>query len=167
MYFLTLLFFDIFFRITLILSQYGGVIIKKNIGVIILAVSLCVVFSKALFSTYRSETVMSMDGNIYYLQYGSYVNYNVMEEAIKKIDDYIIYEEDGKYYVYVGAFIRLENAQKMQKIFEEENIYTYIKNEYLGNKELYKKIEKLDYNVSLENDLRKTNKKIMDILKKA
>ncbi len=110
---------------------------------------------------------MTMDGNIYLLQYGSYISKNVMEENIKKLDDYIIVEEDNKFYVYIGAFTSLRNAKGLQEELEQENIYTYIKNDYIGDSEIMNKIKKLDSEIlSDEKKLKENNKEILKILKK-
>ena len=110
---------------------------------------------------------MNMDGNIYFLQYGSFISYDVMRDNIEKLDDYVIYEEDGKYYVYLGAYTSLENAIKVQSNFENKGIYTYIKNDYLGNSALFKEIEKLDNDALMEeNKIMDINQKILSILKK-
>ena len=142
--------------------------IRKNIGVVILAVSLALVFTKALFTTYETEQVMISSGNIYLLQYGSYINKEVMNENVKKLDDYLMYFHDDKYYVYVGAYINIDTARKMQKYFENENIYTYIKNDYISNSEVINKIEEIDNEILNEenyNRLLENNKKILNILK--
>ena len=108
-----------------------------------------------------------MDGNIYFLQYGSYISRDVMEQNVKELDNYLITEEDGKFYVYVGAFINLENAHKMQKIYENKNIYTYLKNDYIGDNKIIETISKLEKEVKESDmDLVKINKEIINILKK-
>ena len=146
----------------------GGDFIKKNIGIILLAISLCFVFSKAMFSTYHNEQVFSSDGNIYLLQYGSYINEKVMKENIQKLDNYITYEDDGKYYVFLGCFTNLSNAKKMSKIFENKNIYTYIKNDYLGNSDVIEKIKELEKDIMEINDIKEisdVNDAILNLLK--
>lgn len=111
---------------------------------------------------------MSMDGNIYYLQYGSYINYNVLEENIKNLSNYVIYEEDGKYYVYIGAYLYLDHAKKMQRILENKNIYTYIKNDYLSNENLLNSIKTIEKKiVNNEKFLEEGNNEIINLLKKA
>lgn len=133
-----------------------------------LTVALVIVFTKAMFTSYKEEQVMTSDGNIYLLQYGSYINREVMNENIKKLNDYIIYEHDNKYYVHLGAFTRLNTALKMQKIFEKENIYTYIKNDYLGNSDVINDINKLDdrlYEEENINRIKEINKEILNLLK--
>ena len=119
-----------------------------------------------MFTTYKTSEALTMDGNIYLLQYGSYISKDVMEENIKKLDNYIILEEDDKFYVYVGAFINLDNAYKMQKKLQDNNIYTYIKNDYLDSN-IIEKIKNVE-NKILENDkdIFKVNSEIINILKK-
>ena len=127
------------------------------------------VFSKAMFSSYKNEQVMSSDGNLYLLQYGSYINYDVMEENVKKLDDYLVYELDEKYYVFLGAYTDLTIANKVSKILENKGIYTYIKNDYLGNSDAIGKIRNLEKSIQEEEDYEKiilTNRKILEILKK-
>ena len=111
---------------------------------------------------------MTMDGNIYFLQYGSYISYDVMEENIKKLKDYLIVEEDDKFYVYIGAFINIEHAKEMQKKFEEDGIYTYLKNDFIGDANLIKSIKDEEKEIDENNkDLLLVNKMIMNILRNA
>ena len=122
-----------------------------------------------MFTTYKNEKVMTMDGNLYLLQYGSYISRDVMEENIKKLDNYLIYEEDNKYYVFVGAYTNLENAYNMQKEMEERGIFTYLKNDYYGNSDKLSKVEELERKlIETENyeEKEKLNKEILEILKR-
>ena len=124
-------------------------------------------FSKAMFTTYKTSEVMTMDGNIYLLQYGSYISRNVMEENVKKLDNYITLEEDNKYYVYIGAFTNLEYAKKMQKILENKNIYTYLKNDYIGDSKIIDSIKEIEEEYENNHqELSEINKKILAIIKK-
>ena len=93
---------------------------------------------------------MTSDGNIYYLQYASFTKKDVMEENIKKLSNYLVIEENNKYYVYVGATTFLENAHRLKNILEDNGIYTYIKNDYLGNSEIINKIVRLDKEIIKE-----------------
>ena len=110
---------------------------------------------------------MILEGNIYFLQYGIYTKENVMNDVIKKLDNYFVIQEDNKYYVYLGAYITYSNALKMQKIFEDENIYTYIKNDYLNNG-LEDEIKKLDNEFKEEENkqnIKDINNKIINLFK--
>lgn len=142
-------------------------IIRRNIGVILLAVSLCLVFTKALFSTYTTQEEMILEGNVYYLQYAIFTKEDVMLDAVKKLDNYFIIHLDNKYYVNVGAYLTLSNAKKYQKILEENKIYTYIKNDYI-NSDRKEKIKKWDSDFKKEKDtlkLREINNQIINIFK--
>ncbi len=140
-------------------------IIKKNINIIILAVSLSLVFTKALFSTYSNEQQMISDGNIYYLQYGVFTKENVMKDVTENLDNYFVKFEDNKYYVYLGAYTILQNAIKYQKILENNKIYTYIKNDYLNNG-LEEDIKKIENDFPKENnelEIKNINNKIIKL----
>lgn len=111
---------------------------------------------------------MISSGNLYLLQYGIFIDKNVMDENIKKLDDYIIYERDNKYYVHLGAYTNIDTAKKMQKYFENINIYTYIKNDYISDMKIIDKITEYDQKILNEKDYSKNilyNKKILKILK--
>ena len=118
-----------------------------------------------MFTTYSNTEAMIMDGNIYLLQYGTYISKDVMEENTKRLDNYLIVEEDDKYYVYVGAFINKDNALKLQKIFENNNIYTYLKNDYLDST-IIDKIKNIENKEIENNNLQEVNNKILNELKK-
>ena len=107
---------------------------------------------------------MISSGNIYLLQYGSYINKDVMNENIKSLKDYIIYFHNDKYYVYIGAYINIDTAMKMKKYFENENIYTYIKNDYISNSEVIDNIKKLDSLILNEDNYNKINEYNRQIL---
>ena len=160
--FMLLLFFRHFFYFPYDNLIIRGDIIKKNIGVIIMALTIALIFSKMMFNSYKSEKVMESMGNIYLLQYGSYVNKEVMEELVKKLDDYVVIQNDNKYYVYLGAYINLETARKLQKTYIEQEIHTYIKNDYLSDTKLINNLKELDNLIINEED----NKKILEINKK-
>lgn len=111
---------------------------------------------------------MTSSGNIYLLQYGTFISEDVMKENIKRLDDYIVYHYDEKYYVHIGAYINIDTAKKVQKYFENENIYTYIKNDYISDSEVIKAIKKIDEITLNEKDyekIKENNKKILNILK--
>ena len=149
----------------LLLSRWGDNI-KKNIEIIIVAVVLCLVFTKAMFTSYKEEVTSIMDGNIYLLQYGSYINSLVMEENIKELDNYITYVDDDKYYVFVGASTSYENAYLLSKILEGDGIYTYIKNDYISDSKLIEKINIIDKEIVKDNHvILDANKEILNLLK--
>ena len=106
---------------------------------------------------------MTLDGNIYYLQYAIFTNLDVLNDNIDKLDDYYLVTEDNKYYVYLGAYTDLLKANEMQKEYEKNGIYTYIKNDYLGNMDIVDKIKEKE---SENKDIKLINKEILEILRK-
>lgn len=108
---------------------------------------------------------MTMDGNVYLLQYGSYINKDVMNDNLDKLNDYITYELDNKYYIFLGCFTNLVHANNLKKILEEENIYTYIKNDYIGDSNIINKIKEYEDDIN-DNNIKDINKKILELLKK-
>lgn len=142
--------------------------INKTYGIILFAVLIGAVFSNLLISSYQEETVMKSEGNVYLLQYGIYTTKEVLNENIKKLTDYIVYEKDNKYYVYLGIFVNYENAYKVSELLENSNIYTYIKNDYLGDTNLIKKLNILDEkmtNLKKEHEIKSLNREMLDLYK--
>lgn len=121
-----------------------------------------------MFTTYKNETVMTSSGNIYLLQYASFINEDVMKENIKKLDYYLVYEVDNKYYVYLGVYTNLDTALKVQKILEEKEIHTYLKNDYLSDSKIIDEINKYDEMILKEDNREKIsemNKQVINFLK--
>jgi len=140
--------------------------ISKNYTIVLLAILIGVTFSSMLLSSYEEETVMKSEGNVYLLQYGIYTNKEVLNENIKKLTNYVIYEENDKYYVYLGIFINYENAHKVSKILENDNIYTYIKNEYISDNSIINKIKILDNKLissEKEGEIKDLTQKMLEI----
>ena len=142
--------------------------INKNYSIILLAVLIGVIFANLIFSGYEEETVMKSEGNVYLLQYGIYTDKDVLNENIKKLSNYIVYEESNKYYVYLGVFINYENAYKMSELLENEKIYTFIKNDYIGDNDLVDKLKILDKkvtNLKKESEIKEISLKMLDLYK--
>lgn len=140
--------------------------INKTYGIILFGVLISVIFGNSLISSYQDETVMKSEGNVYLLQYGIYTTKEVLNENIKKLSDYIVYENDNKYYVYLGVFVNYENAYKVSELLEDNTIYTYIKTDYIGDTELVKKINILDEkmtNLKKESEIKSLNREMLDL----
>ena len=170
-HFISGVFFIIFqhnmtFKVVNIIMEVLVIKINKTYLIILFAVLISVVFSNLIISSYRDEMVLKSDGNIYLLQYGIYTTKDVMIENVKKLNDYIIYEDDGKYYVYLGVYINYENAYKYSKLLENNKIYTYIKNDYLSNNDVVKKLNILDnkmVDLKKESEMRSLNREMLDL----
>lgn len=100
---------------------------------------LCATF---IFQEYQESTTTFGETNtIYFLQYGVYTNSSNNEIKANK---YIQVEEDGKYYVYVGMTTNLDNAEKIQKLYQEKGIELYIKQNYVSNNEFVSELSQYD-----------------------
>ena len=134
-----------------------------------MAITISLIFSKLIFSSYKTEQVMASAGNIYYLQYGVFTSHEVMDKNINKLENYLVYEIDNKYYVYLGIYANIDIAKKIKKIYEEEGIYTYIKNDYITDSELIDIIHDGDNSLlDTENtsELLEINNKTLNLIKK-
>ena len=120
--------------------------INKNIIVVILFGSLIgYVFGSILFKNYKGIEYVNEDGNIYYLQYGVYTNKESAIENTKNLNNnYVIREIDDKYYVYLGVTENYDLAIKLQKYYKNQNIYTYIRSDYVENSETLDKLKEYD-----------------------
>ena len=109
---------------------------------------------------------MKSEGNIYLLQYGVYTTKEVLSENIKNLRDYIVYEENNKYYVYLGIFVNYENAYKVSEILKNNDIYTYIKSDYLNDTDIVKKINILGekmISLNKESEIKSLNREMLDL----
>lgn len=130
------------------------------------AILIGVIFSNLLISSYQEEMVMKSEGNIYLLQYGVYTTKEVLSENIKNLRDYIVYEENNKYYVYLGIFVNYENAYKVSEILKNNDIYTYIKSDYLNDTDIVKKINILGekmISLNKESEIKSLNREMLDL----
>ena len=132
---------------------------KKSIIIVILFGSLLgYLFGNFIFKNYQGTKYIEEDGNIYFLQYGVYTNEEAAISNTQKLTNYKIYVLDDKYYVYLGITSNYDVALKLQNIYKQKNIYTYIRKDYVENSETLnilkkydKKIENLDNEEQLEN----------------
>ena len=136
--------------------------INKNVIIVILFGSLIgYVFGNILFKNYKGIEYVNEDGNIYYLQYGVYTNKESAIENSKKLNDnYIIKEMNDKYYVYLGVTENYDLAIKLQKYYKDQNIYTYIRSDYVENSETLDRLKEYDNKIKdIEED------KIINVMK--
>ena len=120
---------------------------------IYLAIVIGSFFGNLIFKNYKTEEVMVSDNNVYMLQYGGYTNEISLNESIKKIKNYNYYTVliNNVYYVYLGITTNYDIALQIQEYYDQNNIYLYIKENYLGNTELINKIKEID-NLILEEE---------------
>lgn len=113
---------------------------------VFMAIIIGMIFGNLIFDSYETETVMTSDGNVYMLQYGAYTSESVMQENVKNLDKnaYIVVIQEKVYYVYLAITTNYYNALNIKEHYNDEDIFLYIKENYLGNSELINKIKNID-----------------------
>ena len=136
----------------------------KFIFPIIMAILLGFFSAKIVYGLYSPNN--SIFYNSYFLQWGVYSNKESLNKTLKekKIDSYLIVEENDKYYVYVGITTDKKMAEKIKNIYGEKNNDIYIKTVKLENNEFYNNLEQYDIllnGVSNNEDILSINKVIL------
>lgn len=118
---------------------------KKNvIVVIILGILAGFLFSQVMYKNYGGIEYVENDGNIYYVQYGVYTTNEAAIRNASLLENYIISEMDEKFYVYLAITSNYDNALKFQNMYEEKDVHSYIRSDYVNNSELLKKLNEYD-----------------------
>ena len=126
---------------------------KKNIIIVILFGTLSgYLFGYLIYGNYKGSEYIESDGNIYYVQYGAYTSNEAALSNASNLNNYLILEEDDKYYVYLGITTSLNSALKIQNFYEEKDIYTYIRDDYVENSETLKILKEYDLKLESAND---------------
>lgn len=123
--------------------------LKKRIVWILVIVLLAILSANWVYERYQKEVYEEDAGNIYFLQQGVYTNTNSIQN-IKA--SYITVKQDKKYYTYVGMSTSKENAQKIQKYYEKQNIPVYIKSVPVQNQEFLSELSQYDILIESSND---------------
>ena len=136
----------------------------KFIVPILIAIVLGFLSAKIVYGLYDSSE--SIFYNSYFLQWGVYSDKETLNKTLKdrKIDSYLIVEEDKKYYVYVGITTDKKLAEKIKEIYEKKGNKIYIKTVNLANTEFYSNLEQYDVllkGVDKEEDIISINKAIL------
>ena len=126
---------------------------KKSIILVILFGSLVgYLFGLIIFKNYDGVKYINEDGNIYFVQYGVYTTEEGAISNTKKLDNYKIYVEDDKYYVYLGITSNYNVALKLQEYYKQKNIYTYIREDYVENSETLNILKEYDKDLEKSDD---------------
>lgn len=127
---------------------------KKNIIIVIaFGVLTGFLFGKLIYQNYDGMEYLNEDGNIYYVQYGVYTSNEAALSNARNLDNYVIKELDDKYYVYLGITTSYNTALKIQSLYEEKDIHTYIRSDYVENSETLMKLKEYDSKIdTLENE---------------
>lgn len=127
---------------------------KRNI-VIVITVGILTgyLFGHLIYKDYAGLEYLDDDGNIYYVQYGVYTSNEAALSNSMNLDNYIISENDDKYYVYIGITTSYNTALKIQELYEEKDIHTYIRSDYVNNSETLNMLKEYDSKLdNLENE---------------
>ena len=122
-------------------------------------------FGSLIYKNYEGNVYHDSDGNIYYVQYGVYKTMEVAKENAKKLENYIIKELDDKYYIYLGVTSSYNTALKIQNLYKDKNVYTYIRSDYVENSETLDLLKEFDSKlegVDKEEDIEKVMKEIFE-----
>ena len=121
---------------------------KKLILSVIIAILFGFISAKFLYHNYEVK-IKEPIYNSYLLQAGVYSDKDSLKKGLKNLNDYIVREENGKYYVYVGITTSKSNADKIKKAYDDKNIDIYIKQDNINNVEFISNLEQ--YDVLLES----------------
>lgn len=134
----------------------------KFVFPLILAILIGFFSAKAVYGLYNYKE--ELINNSYFLQQGVYKNLENVKSSTKDIENYIIEEKEDKYYVYVGITTKMENANRIKKIYKDKDIDLYIKEAKIDNEEFYNNLEQYDVllsGVSKSDDILSISKVIL------
>ena len=102
---------------------------------------------------YDNSTEITNNKKVYFIQRGVYKNIESSKDDLVNIPNKLVIKEDDKYYVYIGITYTRKMADKINKIYKDNNIDTYIKEKNITNKEFLLELEQ--YDILLKNSKNK------------
>ena len=121
----------------------------KNKFIIYLSLALFFGFITAhAFYTEYQKSINNTKYNAYLIQIGSYKG----DDLEINTDKYLVLKEDGVYNVYAGITTNLSNASKIKKLYEAQQIHSYIKPTVIDNIEFISNLEQYDILLSEVDD---------------
>ena len=138
---------------------------KKYILTIFISLLVGFLLSNYIIKEYDSSiiSVFNDKKTVYLIQQGVYSSLDSMKENTSNLSEYIYTNVDNLYYVYVGITFDIENTNKIQQIYDFENI---VKNNVITDSELIKYIEKYDLILKETNDKNTIKEIVKNVLKK-
>ena len=138
---------------------------KKYILTIIISLLVGIFLSNYVIKEYDSDilSTFSEKKTLYLVQQGVYSSIDSMKENTSNLNEYIYSNIDNLYYVYVGITLDVENASKIQNVYDMETI---IKTNVISDKELIEYIEKFDIVLKETNDKETIKEITKQVLKK-
>lgn len=117
----------------------------------IICILIGILLSKYIFNQYDNLKALSIN-SIYFLKLNSYNSKEDMEKDVMKLKQYIIEEDDGMYHVYLGITSELDNFNKLESYFEENNYKVTLKEKQNVDNDFIKILEKYDVLLKNTND---------------
>lgn len=140
-------------------------IFKTVILPLLIACLLGLAGAKITYSFYKiKKDITETEFNAYAVQYGVYTSPKTLEKTLKNLSNYVVTQEDGKYYIYLGFTTNYNNLSKIKRIYEDQNIDVYTKKIYIDNEEFVTNLEQYDVlldNVINEEDVVMVNQAIL------
>lgn len=140
-------------------------LIRSVIIPLLFAVALGFYGAKIAYEFYQvKKEVTTRTFNAYALQYGVYSNANTLEKNLANLDDYVVTQEDGKYYIYLGFTTNYKNLAKIRELYENKNMEVYTKEIYIDNSEFVSSLEQFDVlleSANKESDIISVNEAIL------
>ena len=140
-------------------------LVRNVIIPLLVAVVLGFYGAKISYEFYQvKKTVSEVSHNAYAIQYGVFTNADTLKKNLSGLENYVVSQEDGKYYIYLGFTTDYKNLNKIRKIYEEDDVEVYIKEVFINNSEFVSSLEQFDIlldSVSNEDDIVSINKAIL------
>ena len=126
--------------------------VKINFIVPILCICLlAILVADQIYQKYL-ETTIEYQGNVYFIQQGVYTDKTSIENIpVTSISDknYIVVEDQNKYYTYLGMTLSEKMANKIKNFYEKKDIPVYVKSVNITNQEFLNELGQ--YDILLEN----------------
>ena len=132
---------------------------------LLVAVVLGFYGAKISYEFYQiKKTVTEVSHNAYAIQYGVFSNPDTLKKNLSNLDNYVVSQEDGKYYIYLGFTTDYKNLNKIRNLYEEDDIEVYTKEIFIDNTEFVSSLEQFDIlldSVNDDSDIISINKAIL------
>jgi len=127
-----------------------------NIKKIVILLIIALFFSSIIYFKYNKEENTAKE--YYILQVGAYSNYDNVVKNTRELENYIVYEENNLYKIFIGITSDTEIYNKLVTTYAS-NLSTFKKTVKINNEEIENKINNFDKVIKNTDD--KTNLNII------
>lgn len=127
-----------------------------NIKKIVILLIIALFFSSIIYFKYNKEENITKE--YYILQVGAYSNYDNVVKNTRDLENYIVYEENNLYKIFIGITSDTEIYNKLVTTYAS-NLSTFKKTVKINNEEIENKINNFDKVIKNTDD--KTNLNII------